>query len=255
MLLLSFPLFCICIDTLRPCMLFHLYLLQDPWTDLHHRRRAEQQQCRGRLCSAGQPSPGGCGCQAADTADLARARLGLAASPASSRSCRTNGVAPSRERSRRRSFVPEAQRSQSWASQEAGRCSCNDWQGKLAQEQEQDGWPRPSSEEGQGQRQRQRKVVQGQECFAERPRQSREAGSPRLAWTAKVPPCLGGRLYPEELCFSHVQASRNVGKAARLLGAARGRVPARGPQRGHSAVEEEERLLRQPCGARKRCTK
>ena len=65
-------------------------------------------------------------------------------------------------------------------------------------------------------------------------------------------PLFEGRLYPEELC-SHVQASRNMGKAPRLLGAARGRVPARGPQRGHSAVEEE-RLLGQLCRARKRCT-
>ncbi|CAE7732629.1 unnamed protein product [Symbiodinium sp. CCMP2592] len=69
--------------------------------------------------------------------------------------------------------------------------------------------------------------VQGQECFEERPRQSKGAASPRLAWKAEVPNCLGGRLHPEELCFSHVQASRNV----RLLGAASGRVPARGPQR------------------------
>ena len=73
-------------------------------------------------------------------------------------------------------------------------------------------------------------------------RQRREAASRRLAGQesqAKVPPYLGGRLYPEELCFSHVQASRDMGKAPRLLGAARGRVPAKGPQRGHAAVEEE----------------
>ena len=142
---------------------------------------------------------------------------------------------------------------------EAGCCRCNEWQGKFAQGQEcscseQDGWPRPSEEEQEGQRQRQGKLSKdkGASQKGQGKEETQQAEGSQGRTPSESSPLIEGRLYPEELC-SHVQASRNMGKAPRLLGAARGRVPARGPQRGHSAVEEE-RLLGQLCRARKRCT-